>query len=772
MDLGATHPITGRQWQLTDDEGNALWPDCTIVVPFAGRVSDTTGKVINSSTYKTVQGGWTVEGKIETLELTDLVKNQPVAGVGAVWVAAPDGSDLSALHVLGDDPFSWLTPHVDAPATVSTTSFPMIDQDFGLGSPSTLAGRRRFGELVVSPPPAGAARLLPPLPWLPGRLLHAPGAELAFSLPAGDPVAVDALELVVLLRSREELHHGKWTISDVVPLGANWTLVTLNLPVGAADRVINPWPGLIAWIRYRHAAQTVKTPERITLVPGHYELKMSGTTTGTAPPGHQDSAPVPWGFTQRFWVAHPASLRPYLRFTTVGDNRLFGPRPGFDPTLAGVGFPAHRDYLTAVRFCVPYLQTMFPKLRVRIEYTGGAIVSEDIAIAANAAGESTLPPAAQDWKLAHGGTVAPDDEIEGAAAPVAGPGTLHLQFASPTGEVIELDSWAVHGSVFANAAEQLAWPATCLTRSYDAAGPHDRAPCETLATPSWRKHLGDRVPGVLRMNDSHPAPMALRSGTIASDLWRVDLAGRLLAGIGPIELAVQPTEYAVAPGDWALDSSLASLAAPLDTDAAMRFLQFLHRSGARLDADAAQPALAAVAHPVSSTRLEAICGPDHRLLALWLRTPEPLDWRRVTAKINVRHVTPDTGCPTAYANRRPLPLTADLLPGVDGSGVLLVARFAGTSVELPRGEVTLTLTYAPVTAGLVSLRPRHPLTGGTEKVAVTFIQPLGSPWPLPPTGGDRPGVHLPSDILRELVEMVPPGLPSPGPVEQIGEVQR
>lgn len=761
MNLGGLHPITGRQWELADEQPKAIWPDACLVVPFGAQVADTTGKVINPVAGKSVQGGWTVTSTLERLELTDLVQHTKVAGVTAVWAAGPGGG-TPALHLLGDNPFAWLTPHLDVAASASTTAYPLRDQWFGPGPAQLSTGARRFGELVVKPAAGAHLRLVPaPLAWVTERMLQSPGAGLSFSRPDGSPIVVDQLWLGVLLHGREELHFfARGHVDELIPLPGGWRYALLRVDVGTgAHSVEIPYPGAILWVRYRHQALRVSTPERVTLKPGHYELTLSGTTTGKAPSSDfQDAADVHWSATQRFWVEHPPSLRPYVHFSTLGDNRLFGTVPGFDPTLPGVGFPAHRDYLPVVRFCVPYVKGMFPKLMLRLIYPDAPEISESASVVTNGQGESALPAAAVDWKTAHGGIVPPDDETVMTAAVTPGAAALHIRHQPAAGPEFELDSWGVHISRFTGAGQHLAWPGTCITRYFRPDGPHDHAACSTLAKPPWHPAQGVR-PAALRAHDVHAFELGTRDARAGWGLFSESIAGRLLHPIVGVGTAM-PDEYGSPPDDWSLPASLASLAMPLDSGAAQRFLLFLWRSTVRLSADVAAAALAGVGDPIAATTVEAVCDDQDRPLALWLRTPEPIDWRRVHAGITLRHVTGDTGCPTAYANRHTMALTVDLLPSTDGSSALLVARLAGTPTRIPRGEITLQLTYDPKQNGLVALRPRTPLPSGHETVTLTFLQPLGRTWPVKPA--DDGVLHFPHvPIGFEHPPRVGPPLPHP-----------
>jgi hypothetical protein len=744
MELGGLHPITGRQWKVTDEQSNSLWPDACIVVPFGRQVADGTGKIVNPAPGVSVDGGWTVQSTLETLQLYDVVQDAPVAGVTAVWAAGP-GGDTPALHVLGNDPFSWLTPHLDAPASAQTTAYPTLDQWFGTGPAQAFSKPRRFGRVVISPSPL-AMLLTPPLGWIAGRALRAPSGKLSFSYPSGLPIVVDRLWLGVLRGVEEPMEPGL-QYEELLGLPDGWSVGLIPLWVGGgSDSVEVPYGGSILFVRYHQMELTVTAPERITLQPGHYEMTLSGKTTGKAPSNDlQDATDVLWSAKQRFWVAHPPSLRPYVRSTTLGDDRLFGPKPGFDPTLPGVGFPAHGDYLPVVRFCVPYVDAMFAGLRMRLDSPDPSVtdVVQDVSVVANPAGDSTLPAAAQVWKTAHGGAVPPDDEIVMTAPLPPGPAALHVSHVPPAGAEFELDSWGVHVSRFPNAAAHLAWPGTCLTRCYRPDGPHDQAACPTIASPKWKDVYEAAIAFRVGAHEPRPIKRRVRPAAAKRVLFSDSVSGKLLRPVGPY-INPMPDEYATPPGDWPLPGNLASLCGDLDPGAAQRFLQFLWRSGVRLSSVATHPRLAGVGRPASTTTIEAVCDAQNRPLALWLRTPEAIDWRRIHAEMTLRHVTPATGCPTGYEHRHTMTLGVCRLPSTDGSGALLVARLADIPTRLPRGEVALRLTYEPAAPPLVTLRPRTALPGGNEILDMTFLQPFGATWPIkPPDDGIEGKLKIP-----------------------------
>jgi hypothetical protein len=145
---------------------------------------------------------------------------------------------------------------------------------------------------------------------------------------------------------------------------------------------------------------------------------------------------------------------------------------------------------------------------------------------------------------------------------------------------------------------------------------------------------------------------------------------------------------------------------------------------------------------VAVTTIEAVTDADGRPYALWLRTPEPVDWRRVTLSLTIRHVEPATGCPTKYAHRTPLHPTLSVLPSPDGISAFLISVYAGSAMRLPRGEYTLTLRFDPAKAGLPPLRPSVFVGTGSELVTLRFLQPFGKPWPMPSDSVAIPNLYL------------------------------
>ncbi|MEI9902843.1 MAG: hypothetical protein WDN06_01830 [Asticcacaulis sp.] len=181
---------------------------------------------------------------------------------------------------------------------------------------------------------------------------------------------------------------------------------------------------------------------------------------------------------------------------------------------------------------------------------------------------------------------------------------------------------------------------------------------------------------------------------------------------------------------------MADCFAALDDTAPQRFARLADLSGIRFGRPEVQDRLDRLLVPAGQTELAALGDGTEQVLGLWLRTPEPVDWPRVTATLKVRHVEGASGCPAGYADRNPLLLDLDILPSPDFASAFLAGRFAGDRIYLPRGEYELTLRFDPAAPGLPRLYPAAVVGPAPETVVWRFIQPFGLNWPLPAGAGD------------------------------------
>lgn len=766
-----SHTVSERQWMPGVDK---VWPDLELVVPFSRRVVDKTGTVVFAGIlvtgFASPPGSYEVKEELTKLEIFDLVHNTVVPDVRAVWVDGPDGG-TALLHVLGTDPFSWLTAQTSSVGIGASKPEKIRDVFFGFGPPETFAMPRRFDDMFVTPLDAPAKLVAAFQPNLVSRVLQTKAVRLSF-MSGGEEIAVDHVVLFLVgFSPRDKLVTGPENVnvsfSDGGPVVGGTRLVVASFTFSTPQKSVTLHTQLgagllIHGVRYREVAQKADVTWKKTLLkPGRYRLTVAGKSTAEHPESaaHPEIYPpapqVDWQATQEFEVIHPETLHPYIYYSTFGDNRRFSrdqhpwttwTADTWDPALYGFGLPLYRQYHLVVRFLVPYVGAMFDAtpLKLRVAYEKGGEIIHTVAATPAPDGSSSMLPESKNWIAAVGGTVAADQElvfpqlVPLPADPGGGlnPGSARLTilFNHPTAGEVPVEDWTGLVSRFNNFREHLAWNGTCLTTFYDKNGRQQRAACPALAAPVEKSGIDVFFAGGIE-------PLIV-GGKLLKPPKATGAAVALLAE-APKPAIAYPPELASAPLDWILLPALFEQLGGLDNSAGLRFGRFAAASSVRFNAGAGD-ALAGISDTVPQTTIEAVIDPQGRPYALWVRTPEPVDWRRVTATLSIRHVEPEKkfslvmqqggledDCPKSYAHRYPLELGVSVLPSPDGSSAFLVGDFAGWKIVLPRGEFTLTLKFDPAKAGLPPLRPSTLVGPGSELVTLRFLQSLGKTWPLP-----------------------------------------
>ena len=754
LQVGAAHALSGRQWMLAaTTKENGVWPDAEIVIPFSARVRDDVGAVVAPAVGPSVQGGYSVDHVLTELRLENLVDSTAMTPT-AVWAAGP-GGDTAALHVLGTDPFSWLSPHTDVITHANETPARYVQQTFGVGDTEVLNGLRRFGDVAVESPDA---TLIDDFwPSLPTRLLRSREITLSFATVDGSDISVDRLLVYVIGAARRVGTPagafspivmgpiGPGTIVAVYDLPGDLELFALDVPLsGGVSRIELSSGGklpLHVWaIRYREARELQATHSpRILLAPGRYRIKAAGKSTANHVFQDPDKGPLPssdpvdWELEQEFWVRFPETLRPYIAGMSLGDTRILGPETSeWNPTMYGFGFPAYQSYHCVVRFKVPYMSSVFAELTMRVNYESGPSLDAALAPMANPDGDSTLATISQAWVEAAGGTVKADEELVWSTAlPKAGAAQVKLGFIHPDDGEVKLDEWTCYVSEFGTFADHLAWSETSLTVAYDAGGRRMAVSCPTIVAADPRprgSRIGRRIDTRFELSRSVDRRKA-----------RPFLLGR-----PPVldHFTVTPKELTAPPATWRLDAAMGACLGPLAQGTGTCFARFALLTGARFNSGTGET-LAGIADTVADVSIEAVLDGEDRLFALWLRTPEPVDWRRVTAKLRIHHVLPEDECPEKYAQRSPLELGVAALPSPDASSAFLIGNMDGVHTRMPRGEYELDLWFDADVDGLFPLRPATP---GAEHVKLRFICNFGKDWPKP-----RTFIPIPAGALEDLM---------------------
>lgn len=762
---GALHPVSGRQWDLAEPNINTIdqpWPDVELVIPFNHRLIDETGKVLGSSVGSETQGGYDVHHRLTRLELRNLTNDTAVEGVQAVWAEGPDG-DTAQLHVLAQDPYSWLFWN-ESVASSLTVPEPVVHlQLFGVGPDETFDAQRRFGKVLVSS--ATTASLNNEFNFaLTRRIISSTDMELVFRTGADQPIYADLIRFYVIehrtLPTSEAFVNTPGTLFPPFPVKfeeifPNLYLVTyaVKIPEDEALDVlrITSLPGAGPVNLYGVLLREVLTAEakcqqKVILSPGRYLLAVEGTTTATSLDGLAEPDDQDWSFASKFDVVYPYSLRPYLRDTTVGDTRIIrDEKLPWNPTLFGIGFPAYRGYLPAVRFVVPYLSDLFPTLRFQLVYEAESTPDYNFTAqpVETANGENSLLEPSEDFLDWVGCPINVDQELEGLDPLTdAGPAEVQLIFDEPGGQTRRLDSWNCYVSQFTSFAEHITLSHTTLRQVYDTDGPRTISSCFTpgnIGLTARRSIGGARMDPILAATVAPPpnptAPL------LPSDF---PLIGN----------PTFPDELVTPPLPWRLPTAMVQ---HLDDDATplpVAFARFARASDVVFFDMPNNPHFG-LANTVEETVVEAIVDAQGRPYALWLRTPEPVDWRRVNGALKIRHLKEDDGCSTEYAFRKPMGLTIEILPGPDASSVFIVGSLAGIRTRLPRGEYELTLSFDPLVNDLPRLRPGPEIEDLQETVMLKFLQVSGQTWPQP-----NAKVLIPAILLERIIMATDPEDPN------------
>lgn len=684
--VSAIHPLSGRQWVLaTTDSPMKVWPDIELVTAFSDRIIDTTNKVFGKLNNPLINGAFEVSHLIQTIKVYDLTRDELVPDVSAIW-AENMQNELPNLHVFGRDSYSWLTPFFEGWDDYTRATPEILEQRFGLGDEEDFNLPMRFGNIVITPDTHGT---ISPVfePDLDTRVLICDSFYIDFESTMSKSLFVDKLNLLVI-----EDNHNNGMLTTSMPVGYEKESV-LELSEGlylmqySWDFTNNPTARIqingehngvcLYAIQYRlvEAAAVGKyiVRTRSTLLPGSYRYILTGQTKSESQDSLQDDlATLDWQVEQDFNVELPLSLRPYIHYTTTGDSRFFmKATKGWNPTPYGVGFPCYQDYMPLVRFLAPYVSEMYPKLIFKIVYDNGTEYKTEADAVANTFAETTVPEVSALFINQYGGIIGSNEEII-MTRPPSEPGLAEIMICDTNDDSIVLDRW------------------TCeFSRFHDFTHHIDLDPCKLnqLYGPT----------GIIAVNDyAIPA-----------------LSGSLSSSGSEAELESVPV-------DWRLPNQLSNCLSSWETITGLSFHYFAESSGVNLN----QINSPSPVTPVDTTVLEGLVDHQGRIIAFWLRTPEPLDWRRVSATAIVYHISIDQNNDITYEERDPLQVFFNLIPSPDAVSCFLVGVIGESSIYLPKGRYDFTLTFSAALEGLFPLHPRD-----SENVSFSIIQPSGPSWP-------------------------------------------
>ncbi|MCO6478091.1 MAG: hypothetical protein J5I94_15785 [Phaeodactylibacter sp.] len=762
--VGALHKATKQQWDITVPDDNPLnlpWPDIQIVVPFSRRVINDTDIPIDGPTDGEQSGGYQVRHRLVSLVLINQNDGTNIENLSAHWVRLK-GADTAQLHILSRDPFPriyWDEETVNDPSVGEING--NVFQNFGIGNEANMSSTWRFGKVLIVP--LEDTQLSNAFDqYLPTRTIESERIAVNFNNYLEDEIAVTKIRLFFV-----ELRYGVDTQGQIIveipgqpfinafpmafwPLDNHSYLVEYQISL-AVDTAITgfeigrfpssdyPYPfHLYALAFHIERPPYEHCSAEVLLSPGTYELSLAGRTSAVAVDEEFDLAEpeevLDWEDSWIFQVMAPSNVRPYLSHTTVGDNRIFGIIPDWDPTLRGIGFPVYRQYLPVVRFNVSYMSRLFESLVFQVTFEGvdEPIYSFSDTPSANSDGESSVIAPGRAYREVSGCPDEFDEEISGnVSTDEFGTAQVEILHELEDGSSTVVDEWSCYISQFNNFVEHLTLNSSRMRIFYKEGEPGEHV-----------------IPNCFNPGGSYTQSLSIGGNHMDSDISSFSKLRLGTFNPSPIldddypvlGALIYPDELNFPPLSWRLPNKLSKHLENDKIPASVTFARFVIDTGAQPSTNPIHPFFG-YNNTVSETTVEGIADTQERLYALWLRTPEPLNWYRVSASLSIRHLEGVGPCAKKYAFRRRLELEVEILPGPDASSALIIGSFANTRIRLPRGEYELTLAFDPDIEGLPKLRPSIAIPN-PEVITLKFLQLAGRNWPTP--GED---IVIPSDII-------------------------
>lgn len=683
------HGANARIKQL-DNINNEVWPDVMFTIPFQ-RISGGSQNILNrypGDGYHN-EGGLDVSHNFNQLQIE---KIDPTTGVGVVvsevracWLFNKNGSlneRTSQLAIPCIDPLSWMTSFEYAQPDTSQTVERLTFQTFGLGpselissSPGVLA-EKRFKDLVFS---SSENFYIQSVLWSKGyeRAILTNRLSITFSEQHSlNKLPIKYCELRVLFGYDEQprlyVRNGVVKSFNLVrTIGHDYKEWSFSIRRDKAEYYLELGIGngeiafYLAAVGYiLDNLVNVETPPLVVLGPGNYRLTINGSSTASFSGSAKQSSS--WDKLLREFTVVKPPLRPYLRYATFGDERIFGLEVGgWNPNPKGIGFGHYQEYQGVVRSRVGYLSKIYPILWVSPMENTLAIQVDILPCSTNTPSGSV---ASRDWNITTGMATLVEEEFYFELP--KDPGIFKIRvFHTQPKDVDDLqgiiDDWTYRVSNYSNPVAHLCPQSDGLKYAY---GP-----------------FGTRLVG------------GFTPPTIAADFDAEALP----------DAALRNT--------WALPEFIRNLTSSEDAFAGLKFLQCLEWTGI-FEADPGMTEEHVLFRP-DKPELNIIFDRSRAPVGLLLKTTEPCDWRRVEFLL----VTGQVGNLTEK-------LSVKTLPSVDGCSCLLFAEAMGVPVRLQKGAYALLGRFNLQVPGLPLLTSLKESTKKIEEFYFTFFQPYGRNW--------------------------------------------
>lgn len=682
------HGPSGAMGKLTAND-TKLWPDVVLSVDFQ-RQAGRSDIIVNPSNGAFDEANVKVEHQFHELKIEkrnpDTNLYELVKDVRASWLlSANEGKSetTNRLAIPCNDPLGWLNRFDYAqPPTIEPVDRPKF-QTFGAG-PSHFfdipsgggSVQATFEEVDIgSPKPFWLIPLS--LSDSYHRVLVGRQFEISFStkLPSGNlPIATSAFELRLLWHWAEPPQIGisNGTASSAQRVRrldnsqAEWLITISRTPSQhRLPLIMNSEQAFeLAAIGYRVSRQILNpVPDLPVLKPGLYRLTIKGMSSANYRSTASDKSPI-WNVIQAFEIIPPPT-RPYVRYSTLGDERIFGLEfGGWNPNPRGAGFGHYQDHFGQIRASVGYLSKIYPRLWIA---TSKNEIPTPVTIQSSAEGTLAGARASQEWRVATGLPIPIEEELTFVVPHGVGSHQLLVcrSLLNDGTDIEVVDEWSYRISRFANPVEHLTPSLNGLSHIF---GPFGSRPVQYVPPLPIPAHFDfDAVP----------------------------------------ESKLRP--------DWILPAFFGDITGVQDPQVGLWFLRVLNWCGI-FEADPSPNGEGIMVRP-EHPDVCALFDSGRAPLAMLLRTSEPCDWRRVDVSLVVG--------PFDMTGER---LATKLVPSHDGCSCLVIAIIEGLPVRLPRASIAMRLLFTLQSEGLPRLTVADAPTRLVEEIQISLNQPYGHAW--------------------------------------------
>jgi hypothetical protein len=718
--LGALHTLSGLQFDI-ENETSKIWPDSELALPFYKKLADRTGKLLSAPVGTYNEGAVKVNHRLDVLTLYRVNETDgsevEVPNLQGVWVVGPAAKQGSLntptarLHFPANDPFRWLDQFQNT--EIVTTEMPPVGQefDFGvgpaeLGNPEVLLATI----IIARAGPVGIDLISDPSFALPTRVARM--SRATFSMLEIDGTAVGTLSRAVLTfvsfekaefsrfnsdrqlrllsvteqkRQSDTVYFARIEVTDSGRMDFDNFTISYNGANGCVEGVkpandrCDATTSLYRVTLFGAATRSVTVKERVILQPGLYRIAVQGSSDWRVQGAPKVGS---WQYTQKFRIVPPPTITPYIAYVTLGDERPYNLKGKniWNPTPHGLGFPGYTALKGSVVFRPDYFSKIFKN--VNVAFSSPAGTSQVVPVKVSGVDERFESASSARWQRDAGGLYGFAEELLFDALDEPGVAEIQISYDDTvSGKNVKLDAWTFETSRYADVVAhlQLAEPNVTVARS--------------------------------SISQTEAGPEA-----------------KAIAALDESAVTGIPADVLTIPTQWRLPPAFKPQHLNFEEQAPLSLLRFVERSAIPISRTNSDPLFGVMQRP-RQTVIEAFTDRDGKGFCFWVRTPEPLDWRRLSLRALVYTLVENPAGTASLPDLPPLPLELVFTPSPDGASALMFARSGETFVRLPKGLYVIEGKFALKAPGLSHLRMRVDNTQEFQDVKIRLANTFGASFP-------------------------------------------